>query len=78
VVRNAVCCALSGTSSVIPVLVDDAQIPAMLALPEPMRALANFPALRVRADPDFNADIERLAETCRASLSAPLRTVSPS
>ena len=50
---------------VIPVLVDDATMPATIELPESLRPLYYRNAAIVRNDPDFNRDIGRLITTIR-------------
>src|SRR5262249_20622677 len=50
---------------VIPVLVDDAAMPATADLPESLRPLYYRNAAIVRNDPDFNRDIARLITTIR-------------
>ncbi|MEJ0023011.1 MAG: TIR domain-containing protein [Alphaproteobacteria bacterium] len=45
---------------VVPVLVNDAAIPAEKDLPDSLRALSGLNAAKVRRDPDFNVDMERL------------------
>jgi hypothetical protein len=45
---------------VVPVLVNDAVIPGETDLPEPLRALSGLNAAKVRRDPDFHIDMERL------------------
>lgn len=45
---------------VVPVLINDAVIPAEKDLPEPLRALSLLNAAKVRRDPDFHVDMERL------------------
>ncbi len=50
---------------VIPILVDDATMPATTELPETLRPLYYRNAAIVRNDPDFNRDIARLITTIR-------------
>ena len=45
---------------VVPVLINDAIIPAEKDLPEPLRPLSLLNAAKVRRDPDFHVDMERL------------------
>jgi TIR domain len=45
---------------VVPVLVNDAIIPGEKELPESLRALSGLNAAKVRRDPDFHVDMERL------------------
>jgi hypothetical protein len=45
---------------VVPVLVNDATIPGEDELPESLRMLSRLNAARVRRDPDFHVDMERL------------------
>ncbi len=45
---------------VVPVLVNDAIIPGEADLPESLRSLSGLHAARVRRDPDFHVDMERL------------------
>lgn len=48
---------------IIPVLVGDAEMPAADTLPEPLRILPEINALRLRPDPDFRRDYQRIAST---------------
>lgn len=50
---------------VIPVLVDDAEMPPTTELPEPLRPMYYRNAAIVRNDPDFNRDMARLITTIR-------------
>jgi hypothetical protein len=45
---------------IIPILVRGAQMPTKNQLPRPISNFSSLNALKVRADPDFNNDIERL------------------
>ena len=70
---------------VIPVLVDDAEMPATTELPESLRPLYYRNAAIVRNDPDFNRDIARLITTIRdyypptdEELQAALKPQTPS
>lgn len=60
--------ALEQSVFVVPVLVDNAAMPQSNQLPESMRSLASHNAVKVRDDPDFNGDIDRLFVTLRSRL----------
>lgn len=60
-VRLEIQAALSKGLPVIPVLVSHAGMPAPGDLPDDIRPLAFRNGLSIRPDPDFNADMERLA-----------------
>ena len=62
-VRTEIQIALDRGIAIIPILVDDVQIPAARMLPEVVKPLATRQASKVRADPDFDSDIDRLLET---------------
>lgn len=51
---------------VIPVLINDTVIPAEKDLPEPLRKLSLLNAARVRRDPDFHVDMQRLVTAIQA------------
>ncbi len=57
-----------GDIQVVPVLVNGAEMPHADALPPPMRALVRRNAAVIRRDPDFRADIDRLANALRQSV----------
>jgi len=52
---------------VVPVLVNDAVIPSEKDLPDSLRALSGLNAARVRRDPDFHVDMERLINAINRS-----------
>jgi len=60
-VRREVAAALQRGKKVIPVLLDDAPLPAAAELPSDLRELVSFHASRVRGGEDFATDIDRLA-----------------
>jgi hypothetical protein len=60
-IRIEVETALRRNIPVIPVLVQGAEIPSDETLPESMRDIAYRQAIRVRSDPDFHRDVERIA-----------------
>ena len=60
-VRVEVEIALSSGVPVIPVLVSGASMPSDAQLPESLRRLTSLNAARVRQDPDFRNDMDRLA-----------------
>jgi hypothetical protein len=53
---------------VIPVLLDHAEMPVASSLPTALRAFARCQAIRVRADPEFNRDVESLILEIKRSL----------
>jgi hypothetical protein len=59
-VRMELEAALSRGIRIIPILAGDVQIPVPRFLPESLRRLASLQATRLRPDPDFNDDYERL------------------
>lgn len=54
---------------VIPVLLDQAELPDPQSLPAALRQFAKCQAIRVRADPEFNRDVQSLIAGVKASLS---------
>ncbi len=70
-VRVEIECALSRSDNltVLPVLLYDARMPSKKDLPPSCSDLAEFNALQVRDDPDFNHDIERVLTTVHAALA---------
>jgi TIR domain-containing protein len=62
-VRVEVETALRRNVTIIPVLVEGAQMPGANRLPESMRPLAEMNALQVRRDPDYHTDMMRLIQT---------------
>lgn len=60
-VRTEIELAMNLNIPVIPVLVQGARMPEPKDLPEPIRGFAYRNAASVRSDPDFRADIDRLA-----------------
>ncbi|QEG40448.1 toll/interleukin-1 receptor domain-containing protein [Roseimaritima ulvae] len=69
-VRLEVSNALRHRLHVIPVLVENASMPSASCLPEDLKPLAKRNAARVREDPDFGGDIDRLCTAIRKKLSA--------
>ena len=65
-VRIEIEAALDRDMPVIPVLVKGARIPAPTELPTSLRALCGRNAARVRDDPDFHRDVDRLVRTLEA------------
>lgn len=61
-VRIEIAAALSRNIRVIPVLLDDAKMPAADALPEPVRPLAFRNAIEISGDSGFAVDVDRLAD----------------
>jgi hypothetical protein len=58
---------------VLPVLVEEATMPAPEQLPESLRELALVNAVEVRNDPDFVRDMERLVRALERALAQPRR-----
>ena len=54
--------ALKHGKPIVPVLIEDTEIPSRDALPSDLRALRDINAISVRADPAFRRDSERLIE----------------
>lgn len=67
-VRIEVSSALEQGVHVIPVLVENALMPEKSRLPENLKELSNRNAAKVRDDPDFNIDIERLCSSIQKYL----------
>jgi hypothetical protein len=59
-VRMEVSAALAAGSRVIPLLLNDADMPSSSELPEELQALTYRNALKLRPDPDFRVDVRRL------------------
>ena len=59
-IRIEVETALRRNIPVIPVLVQGAEVPSDETLPQSMRDIAYRQAIRVRSDPDFHRDVERI------------------
>jgi hypothetical protein len=57
--------ALRQTKPIIPVLIDDAQMPRSRQLPSDIRELSLIQAQRVRRDPDFEGDFTKLVNAIR-------------
>jgi len=68
-VRIEVESALTRKIPVIPVLVGQRAMPSAKALPESLSELSFRNAIRIRADPDFKGDMERLCSRIRSSLT---------
>ena len=68
-VRVEVTQALGLSIHVIPVLVENAIMPSADQLPKGIKSLATRNAAKVRDDPDFNIDMERLCAAIKKRLS---------
>ena len=68
-VRLEVATALRSGIRVIPVLVEQAEMPSASYLPEDLHALAKRHAAKVRDDPDFEGDMDRLCTAVDSCLS---------
>ena len=68
-VRTEVVSALEQGVRVIPVLVEDAIMPEKSQLPENLKNLAGLNAAKVRDDPDFDVDVDRLFNAVDSYLS---------
>ena len=55
--------------SVVPVLLDDASMPNAASLPNVLKRFSKCQAVRVRADPDFERDVQSLLVEIRACLT---------
>lgn len=60
VVRFEIETALEAKTPVIPILVNEADLPERSSLPESLQSLVHLNAATLRADPDFDRDIERI------------------
>ena len=67
-VRHEIDFALQNSLHLIPVLVGGGRMPTERELPEDMRLLVYRNAVQIRADPDFQNDIDRLVKGIRAFL----------
>ncbi|MHB0959625.1 MAG: toll/interleukin-1 receptor domain-containing protein [Pirellulaceae bacterium] len=76
-VRLEVEAALKREMPVIPVLVKGAQVPSELQLPTSLGPLAYRNAAKVRSDPDFAADIERLVRCLERIIATASQTDHP-
>jgi hypothetical protein len=65
-VRTEIEIALERGREIVPVLVNDAHMPLAAELPASIRALAGRSAFRLRPDPDFHRDMDRLVERIEA------------
>jgi len=61
-VRQEVELAFSTNAKIVPVLVGDAPLPEREHLPPSLAALAGLQTIRLRPDPDFSGDVERLCQ----------------
>lgn len=68
-VRLEIKWALDRRLPVLPLLFDDAVVPASSQLPAAFRALARCQAIPLRVDPDFKVDINRVIQACRLHLA---------
>lgn len=69
-VRIEIESALSRDIPVIPVLVSGASMPSVAELPESLHELAYRNAIKIRPDPDFDNDAERLIDSLRTHFEA--------
>lgn len=69
-VRAEIQAALDRGTPVIPLLVGGASMPAQENLPEQIGELAFRNAVRIRPDPDFSSDLERLIEALQKNVAA--------
>jgi hypothetical protein len=64
-VRFEIEIALRNKKKIIPIFVDNSHIPSVIELPESIKQIAYLPGLPVRANNDFNQDIERLVKAVK-------------
>ena len=77
-VRLELTAALRSDTPIIPILVDDTEMPTPNQLPDELTEMAYFNALRVRPDPDFRDDATHLAHAVRlAAERSRAATTSP-
>jgi len=69
-VRLELAAALDAGKHIIPVLVEGAEMPVADQLPLELRPLTSRNAARVRDDPDFNSDMDRLCDAINRNLDA--------
>lgn len=67
-VRREATTSLERCRIVVPILVGEAQLPHRDELPPDLHPLLDRNALRVRSDPDFAADIERLIQSIESAI----------
>jgi hypothetical protein len=65
-VRAEVETALQSGVAIIPVLVGTASMPTASSVPRSMSDLVYLHAARLRPDPDFHTDVDRLLVSCQA------------
>lgn len=70
-VRMELEAALTVGTTIIPVLIDDSPMPSADDLPQSLRPIAFLNAGRIRRDPDFPVDAERLLTSIRAVIRPP-------
>lgn len=68
-VRREVIRAIESHKSVVPVLVSGAEMPTKRDIPEPLHPLLDQHGSRVRPDPDFHHDMERLMRQIDAAMT---------
>ena len=68
-VRREVIRAIESHKSVVPILVSGAEMPAKQDIPAPLHPLLDQHGSRVRPDPDFHHDMERLMRQIDAAIS---------
>ena len=69
-VRTELIEAFRQKKAIVPVLIDTASMPPPAALPSSLRELAYINASRIRQDPDFRRDCERLIAALRSTSNA--------
>ena len=69
-VRAEIETALSREIAVVPLLVRGGQMPSAEELPESLKDFAFRNAVKIRADPDFHGDMDRLSSMYRPSTDA--------
>src|SRR3954470_5275046 len=69
-VRMEIAHALQGGTPVIPVLIEDTQLPTTDALPDDLKPMLDRQTVRVRRDPDFHRDAARVIEGVRQAVVA--------
>lgn len=69
-VRIEIECALRRGIAIIPILVNETEMPNQNELPDSIQALTDYQAINVRPDPDFRADMKRLIDGIRPLLDS--------
>ena len=70
-VRREVSAALNRGIPLLPLLVDEAEVPDQDDIPGDLRGLLDYQMSRVRRDPDFRTDMERVIRAIRLTLGLP-------